>query len=156
MGMDNLIVKLTEIAGNDPTSDLFYALDDTRYSAAEIDQMEKELEVRFPGDYREILERFGGGNLAGPESTLIFFNKDELYSVPDYSHFDKLGPIFVIGTDNGGHFYFYNLVSQRGYDPYSVFLVYPGALTWSACRYLSEVIEKIIAGEAFASYPMLR
>lgn len=152
--MKTIIEKLAALIKNE--NEPFFDSAKKGWSEKDIEIVEKQKEVSFPVDYKNILLTFGSGLLEGEEDSLTFFTKEEFFEEGRIAESEELRGVFVFAYDNAGEYYFYNCQPVLQYKPFSVFKVSPGNLRWDRVVYLSEDLTKllimIIQGKDLSDY----
>lgn len=124
----------------------------------EIGQVEDELGVRFPDDYREVLRCSNGGELRGDESGIVL---EPLGRLSRHRNDDvirsSLPGMVVFANDGGGSAYYYDPGDVLGYGEYHIFLVPFGALGYehsvAVAPSLTDLVSRILAGDDLFDAP---
>ncbi|MDQ3140720.1 MAG: SMI1/KNR4 family protein [Bacteroidota bacterium] len=122
--------------------------------------LEKELNFRFPNDYREMLLHSDGMTLYGNDEVLSFYGTEDVSLVnydPAYS--DRLEGVIVIANDNGDSFYAIDPHNKWDKGEMALFRLDSCALRRGTSQYLGqdlrEVITKMNEGVSFSALPAI-
>lgn len=131
--MEN-IVEIIERVKQASSDDLYFTAITSPETEQACDLLEKEKKIVLPGDYRRVLTTYGTFDFSGPETNIILLTIETMKSntiVP----VDRLGEVFVFGTDNGGSQYFYDIHNIGTRGAYCIYDVDPGTPEWKYCNY---------------------
>ncbi|MGH7861476.1 MAG: SMI1/KNR4 family protein [Candidatus Dormibacteraceae bacterium] len=127
-------------------------------SPDEVEDLERELGVRLPEDYRQLLLASNGGSINGPRASINLESAQGVLDMNlDGGYQDELPEMIVIGDDGGGDLYFYDPTNKLGRGAYAIYLVGMADLDPAAAAFvapsLSEAIDRVYAGESFRRPP---
>jgi SMI1/KNR4 family protein SUKH-1 len=119
--------------------------------------VERDYEVRFPDDYRELMLPLGHLSVSGAKSRIHLGLKDTYAHLGDEVFEESLPG--RIGDDGGGKIYYYDPDDKLGKGRFAVFLVSLSSLelenTFLVGKSVTEVIERVSAGEDLRKCPRL-
>lgn|GEM_PF-2483077 len=116
--------------------------------------LERELGVRLPEDYLQLLLASNGGSINGRRASINLESAQGVLDLNlDGGYRDELPGMVVVGDNGGGELYFYDPTNQLGKGVNALFLVGmadldPAAATFVA-RNLGEAMDRVYAGDAF-------
>lgn len=112
----------------------------------EIKELEKFIRHPLPDEHKAILMIFGSCTLDGKEDSITFFPVNELiHDIDPIEKWDKeMGNTSIIGADNGGTLFFYDLVNQSGRGFNSIFCCYPGNMSWEDSLFLGTTLVDVL------------
>lgn len=153
-------LSILSTISQDSQQNTYWLKGNSNFNQAFLDEFMDAYQIQLPPEYCSFILATGKIMLKGKGQQISFFNEDELHSIPDHPFSEGMEGAFVFGNDQGGHLFFYDTQNQSGLGVNSVFLVYPGSPFWHTSRYLganlTEVFQKIIAGDSFVDYPFLK
>jgi hypothetical protein len=130
-------------------------------SIEQLHKLEKFVGHPLPTEHMAVLQTFGGSSIYGKKAGLTFFSVNELInSVDRVEQWDaSMTNTSLIGSDDGGYLYFYDLINQTSKGIHSIFLCYPGNMSWEDSQFIGtsllEVVTEIIDGNNFEDKPYL-
>lgn len=100
---------------------------------------EASLKRRFPGDYREILQIFGGGALYGPGGRVVLIRPDQLNEFnPDPERAPQLADMLIFADDEGDYFYFFDPDGSLKRGQWAIFAVEMGLMQRADAFFVAE------------------
>jgi len=126
----------------------------------ELDELERELGVPCPDDYRAVLLELGSCAIAGPRMRLnVDLTEDAILSLTDDVLNERMPGIVLIGNDGGDYGYYYDPAGRLGHGAFALYFVEMGTLTFEDSHFvaptLTEAIERVLGGENFRELPRL-
>ncbi len=125
-----------------------------------LEAIEKKCGIVLPADYRELMLATSGCGLYAYRTKLNLEPADEVpWHNEDPRFKADLPGMFVIGDDNGEAVFYYDPKNRLGRGAYALFEVDLGTIGFRYSKYaaasLTQLLEKIIAGESIWDYPQL-
>ena len=121
--------------------------------------VERDYRIQFPDDYRELMLSVGNLGVTGAKSQIQLGLKDTYTHLGDAVFEKRIPGMVVIGDDGGGRIYYYDPEDRLGKGRFAVFLVPLSSLTledtFFVGKSVTEVIERVSAGEDFDTFPRL-
>lgn len=119
----------------------------------EVAALERELGVRLPEDYRQLLLASNGGSINGPHASINLESAEGVLDLNlDGGYQAELPGMIVVGDNGGGELYFYDPENKLGHGANALFLVGMADLDPAAAAFvapsLGDAVDRVYAGEA--------